>query len=435
MQNKKSGLKFVEFTEQFFLAAIVVFIVRSFLLEAFLIPTGSMAPTLLGAHETAISPTTNFRFPAAVGTTHPISPITGELAQIVKPQNWLARLGRLFTGLSGDKIMVNKFIYHFSNPERWDAVVFKYPENTRRNYIKRLIGLPGETVEIRHGDIFINGHIARKPKKVQKALSYVVYDSHLFENTGAEDFWLSTKGTWIIDKGIIYGRAEAAEEAHITYAREIRDFSGYNPPARSGKHIVGDIILTFKVRLEESTAAALAIIGEDERDFILKLAGNEHEQGSSLAVKMRPGPGTFFVKRAEDLRLSPGTTYEVEFSNLDDLIEVRLDKQVVFRYDYKDEPKWWVGRSLSGVKLGVEGGAVRFEDLSILRDFYHIPGVDRTWSDLPYRKTIPEGEYFVLGDNASTSRDSRVWGFVPEDFLVGKAFFVWWPLNRAKFIR
>ena len=442
MQNKKRGFIFAKYAEELLPFIVVVLIVRSFLLEAFLIPTGSMATTLLGAHETALSPTTNWRFPTA--TDRPISPISGESARIIRPKNWLARLSRFFTGLDGDKIMVNKFICHFANPERWDPIVFKYPEDTRKNYIKRLIGLPGETVEIRHGDIFINGRIARKPRKVQKALSYVVYDSRLFKKSRTadyaadklvENFWLPTNGTWIIDKGIIYGEAEAAEEASITYAREIRDFSGYNPPARSGKHIVGDIILIFRVRLTEGGAAALAVMGEDERDFILKLAGNEHREGSSLAVRMRPGPGTFFVEKAEDLRLLPGITYEVEFSNLDDLIEVRLDKQVVFRYDYADEPKWWSGRPLSGVRLGVEGAGVRFEELRILRDIYYIPGLDRKWSGRPYKETIPERKYFVLGDNAATSRDSRVWGFVPEDFLVGKAFFLWWPASRVRFIR
>ncbi|KPJ57815.1 MAG: hypothetical protein AMS15_09590 [Planctomycetes bacterium DG_23] len=435
MQNKSKATKFIEFAEQFFLAAIVVFIVRAFMLEAFQIPTGSMAPTLLGAHETALCTKTNLRFPTtAFGDDQPFSPITWEPALVIEPHHWLARLSRLFTGLGGDKIMVNKFVYHFSHPERWDAIVFKYPEDTSKNYIKRLIGLPGEAVEIRHGDIFINDRIARKPKKVQQALSYVVYDSRLLKDSVAEDFWLTTTGNWTIDGGIIYGRAEGAEEAHLTYAREIRDYTGYNPPEAAGKHIVGDIILIFKVRLEEGAAAALAIIGEDERDFILKLAGSEHSEGSYLAVKMRPGPGTFFVERSEDVRLSAGITHEVKFSNLDDLIEVRLDNETIFRYDYQDEPKWWFGWPLSGVRLGVAGGGAQFEDLSILRDIYYIPGLDRAWLGLPYKRAVPIGMYFVLGDNASTSRDSRIWGYVPEHFLVGKAFFLWWPFNRVRFI-
>ena len=47
---------------------------------------------------------------------------------------------------NGDRILVNKYIYTYSEPQRWDVVVFKFPGNAQINYIKRLVGLPGETL-------------------------------------------------------------------------------------------------------------------------------------------------------------------------------------------------------------------------------------------------------------------------------------------------
>jgi len=59
--------------------------------------------------------------------------------------------------LDQERIFVNKFIYHFSGIERGDIVVFWYPKDPTKSFIKRVVGLPGEIVEIRSGVVFING--------------------------------------------------------------------------------------------------------------------------------------------------------------------------------------------------------------------------------------------------------------------------------------
>ena len=59
--------------------------------------------------------------------------------------------------------MVNKFIYHFKEPQRGDIVVLEPPEilNSNEDYIKRVIGLPGDTVEMKEGKVFINGKLSQ----------------------------------------------------------------------------------------------------------------------------------------------------------------------------------------------------------------------------------------------------------------------------------
>ena len=61
------------------------------------------------------------------------------------------------TLLEGDRILVNKFLYHLHPPHRSDIVVFRYPEDPKRPFIKRLVGLGGDAVELRDGHIFVNG--------------------------------------------------------------------------------------------------------------------------------------------------------------------------------------------------------------------------------------------------------------------------------------
>ena len=48
-----------------------------------------------------------------------------------------------YPSFNGDRILVDKLVYDFAEPRRWDVVVFKYPEDGKTNYIKRLVGLPG----------------------------------------------------------------------------------------------------------------------------------------------------------------------------------------------------------------------------------------------------------------------------------------------------
>jgi signal peptidase I len=107
----------VEYSRSFFPVIVIVLIVRSFLAEPFRIPSSSMMPNLQ----------------------------------------------------DGDFILVNKFTYglrlpvldtkivEMGLPERGDVVVFRYPVNPRENYIKRVVGLPGDQVEYRNKTIFING--------------------------------------------------------------------------------------------------------------------------------------------------------------------------------------------------------------------------------------------------------------------------------------
>ena len=65
------------------------------------------------------------------------------------------------TIMPGDRIIALRLTYYFSEPQRGDIVVFKYPDDESTLYVKRVIGLPGETVEVKDGKVYING--ADKP--------------------------------------------------------------------------------------------------------------------------------------------------------------------------------------------------------------------------------------------------------------------------------
>ena len=121
-KRKRDGAEpglIIDYSRSFFPVLFLVLILRSFLFEPFQIPSGSMLPTLK----------------------------------------------------IGDFILVNKFDYglrlpvlgqtivEFGDPKRGDVMVFKYPEDTRINFIKRVVGIPGDTVEYRNKVVYVNGEV------------------------------------------------------------------------------------------------------------------------------------------------------------------------------------------------------------------------------------------------------------------------------------
>ncbi len=138
---------------------VLVLMLKLFVAEAFVIPTGSMASTLWGDQIKATCPECGYVGPvsAAINSGHRTAPklvICQNCGLIFEPQNstdWN----------SGDRVLVAKFEYNIRSPHRFDVPVFKFPaepyspaEKTAMNYIKRLVGLPGETIAIYKGDLY-----------------------------------------------------------------------------------------------------------------------------------------------------------------------------------------------------------------------------------------------------------------------------------------
>lgn len=67
------------------------------------------------------------------------------------------------TLVSGERLVVNKFLYRFKSPERGEVVVFRYPRDPSRDFIKRVIGVPGDTIEIQDGQVILNGQVLDEP--------------------------------------------------------------------------------------------------------------------------------------------------------------------------------------------------------------------------------------------------------------------------------
>jgi signal peptidase I len=165
--ENKDGVR--ELVECVVFVVVLVLLLKSFVAEAFVIPTGSMAETLWGYQKDITCPECNFQFP--INCSQEVDPqqsdrkaVTGCWCPNCRKHIVFADLGMTPKWYTGDRVLVAKFLYDLNllgmtHPNRYDVVVFKYPEHPQRdyiamNYIKRLIGLPGETIAIYYGKLY-----------------------------------------------------------------------------------------------------------------------------------------------------------------------------------------------------------------------------------------------------------------------------------------
>lgn len=177
--------------ESILFALVLALLFRTFEAEAFVIPTGSMAPTLYGRHKETACAECGHKI--LIGASDEVDRETQLLNQgqrisiAVCPNCRAHNAVEDAPAFNGDRILVNKFPYELGNADRWDVFVFKWPEEPQTNYIKRLVGLPGETLRVRQGNLYQwdqnTETILRKDPEKQRGLQIPVYDDR-FAPTG-----------------------------------------------------------------------------------------------------------------------------------------------------------------------------------------------------------------------------------------------------------
>lgn len=451
----------IESTETVLTALLLALVFRAFFVEAFIIPTGSMAETLLGAHATRVCPTCGWQYDFG-----PVSPAESGDAPFLVPSEILcpnchARVEPQVNSViprSGDRILVHKWpigLDFLFPPRRWDVIVFRDPKDPAMNYIKRLVGLPGESVEIIDGDVYVDGLIARKTAAAQHALWALVYDQDHAPRDTPE---LPQRPRWSVEAGTesqaawsgLDGRvfrfdAPAGATSTIVFNRPraalyIQDVTGYNHG--SSQAYAGDV----RLRVEYTRIA-----GADPLRLELKRGGFRftlalHPERCAL---MMAGPGDAEPRCVAErqVQLSNDTPYGVEFAHVDYRVHALIDGREVLTTtdaDYRPDVAGLRVRPVphtAELRIGGAGGAFELRRLRIDRDVYYTyrPGLTRRATPgQPFK--LFDQEYFVLGDNSAHSHDGREWnergphlpddyrtGTVRADQIVGRAAFVYFP--------
>ena len=115
--------------------------------------------------------------------------------------------------LDQERIFVNKFVYHFEEIHRGDIVVFWYPKDPSKSFIKRVLGIPGDVVSIRDGQVYINGQLVEEryvPRGYQDADSYPVVrvrEGHYYVLGDHRNASNDSRSWGLVPRKYIYGKA------------------------------------------------------------------------------------------------------------------------------------------------------------------------------------------------------------------------------------
>lgn len=447
----------------------VVLIYRGFIFETFHIPTGSMAPTLRGAHMQFTSPQS--------GATWAVNPWTDNRGMPTNPQGSAAnpiRVSDPATGApiqpgtyplrSGDRIAVLKYNW-LHHPKRWDVIVFKFPENPRENYIKRLVGLPNEDLWLVDGDIFVRPsgstewRIARKPAYIQDDVWWTIHSSELapvrreFDGVAWRSPWQG-RGWSMDDRGVFRAESGGAPLSWDSSAWPITDFTAYNqitPWApnrrdnRPGVPVYPTSDLRVRAGVEPSAPDATVRLTIEANDH--RFSATIRTGGVEFAIEPASGDGEVQRLTANGFAgLPAGAVTDVEFLHVDQALEVRINGETHGRMSYDWSPVERLRNAtrmtaeqldavlandadttlsnpnsytLAQVSIDVESeGAVALHRVGLDRDLFYQPamhfggsraGAPGLASHPAHLGRMGDDEFFAAGDNSASSRDSRLW--------------------------
>ncbi|MAG54874.1 MAG: signal peptidase I [Planctomycetes bacterium] len=375
LQTPKRGF-FRSNLEAFTVAIVMALVIKTYAFEAFQVPTESMEPTIIG------------RTPG------------------------------------GDRIIVNKFVYEFRDPRRFEIVVFRYPLSRMVNYVKRLVGLPGEVLKIAHGDLYVSRDggqfaVARKSPQLADAIfeeNPVIPEDVIdqIESNGFREWWElpsasrshidNEAGVLELDAGnaslMVATRKPINPERRDQYAK---DRAGKGDAQQKGA--VGDLRVDLEVTPESGCDGVVIKIQDGTQPNLeIKLVLGVEGGAASKLTHGKIEVGNADLKK---VALEKGEEVTIRLENYDDRIRVEVDGDEICTYEYVQAWREAPSPGVSQVSFGLTGGKASFSKVGVWRDLYYT-----LYSPTQTDFTIPDGHYLFCGDNSANSLDARGWRVV-----------------------
>lgn len=312
--------------------------------------------------------------------------------------------------------------------QRGDVVAFKLPNDEDSIAVKRIVGLPRETIEIRHGDIFINDKLYRKSIAQQKISRIPVYDSgklveikddhQRLESTGGNELWDDFIWSYFahVHKDRYGTDGERPKLEWLTYRNwrccrhdgersakhPVEDYYAFNQDLNRNLNPTDELFFKFEVECKPDAILFVAVPHNGQNykinfDFRKKYISFMNPLGAlgefELSDKVKAGKNV------------------IEVSTIDHRLVVIFDGEEVLRHDvFRANAVNAVAVTPFG--LSFTKGTVKMNRLQIWRDVYYLnEGPFYAGLVKPMSKTFKagDGEFILLGDNSPVSSDSRHW--------------------------
>jgi signal peptidase I len=464
----------------FVLLLCVLLILHTYGIEAFVVPTGSMAPALAGHHRAAVCPRCGFRVLVGRHGADPDSTDETGGREATCP-NCDSALDLDVPEATGDHILVNKSVFLLRRPRRWEIVVFRL---LGKVFVKRLIGLPGEWIVIEDGDVYIDHVLARKTLEEFKQMRILVFDNQyqpapslipLFPaSAGNSGFPPSSAGEsgrgegWAqrwqfsgqdakapdtrpaeLQGADLYLAGQRTSERYcwLTYRNAsldtgkvlpLADEYAYNGSDPSSGDVVHDFMVECDVEVLRGNGQVGLGITDGQDALLAELPVMPEGTAVARAAGQALPPqdvGGQKVLAESACRLVPGHKYHVELAFVDRRLTLRLDGDEIF--GPVDLPSVTKRQAVTRpVSLGARGVDAVFRNVRLYRDLHYTQAGRQGVRGKAVH--LDEDQYFVMGDNSPNSEDSRFWpdqGRVPGASLIGKPFLVHLPSRVASGLR
>jgi signal peptidase I len=379
-------------------AIVVATLVHTYVMQPYTIPTASLEKSLLIGDFLFVS---KFNYGARVPMTAVAAPMVHDTLPLIKKKSYLNFPQLPYFRLPG-----------WQEINRTDIVVFNWPADTvhffgdrqtvglrkpidkKSNYVKRCVGIPGDSLSIKDGIIYINGKVMPIPERAKPQYIHTIYSSK-----GVATELLAAAGSTEFDRTYeVEFNSQEQTEAVSPYVKNAEKISETKYK-----------IKTFAKGIPTALIQSLALNATEVSDY-------------SLSANLT-------LKGAEELRKNTAIDSVIR------LIIPKAQNNSIF-----PQTKDWSIDNFGPIYIPQKGKTVALTLASL--PFYKtliteyeknelkVNGTEiRINGQVATSYTFKQNYYWMMGDNRHNSEDSRYWGYVPEDHIVGKPVFIWMSID------